>query len=190
MGWPASASGSRSEPEAVSLDFPTLWAAAARWDSFLHPDMDKVGLWQGIYDRALIPEWAVAGFQASPVRHLLVIAEDWCLDAASTVPVMARLAEAVPHLELRILARDTWPGVMDRYLTEGTRSIPVVILLDAEFRELGHWGPRPAALQAWVMEHRKTMPSPQRHAYTRQWYARDRGETTLRELLEVPGARQ
>ncbi len=47
---------------------------------------------------------------------------------------------------------------MDRYLTNGSRSIPIVIALDEEFQELGHWGPRPAELQAWVMANRVTMP--------------------------------
>ena len=52
-------------------------------------------------------------------------------------------ADAVPGLELRMLRRDQHPEVMDRYLTNGSRSIPIVIVLDEEFRELGHWGPRP-----------------------------------------------
>ena len=58
----------------------------------------------------------------------------------------------MPGLELRIVLRDEHPEVMDRYLTNGSRSIPIVIALDEEFRELGHWGPRPRELQAWVME--------------------------------------
>ena len=29
----------------------------------------------------------------------------------------------------------------------------------------------------------KLMPSPQRYAYARKWYAKDKGETTLREVL-------
>lgn len=175
-------------PDPAPLDFSALWSRAARWDAFLRPDMAQAELWLGIHSHALIPGWALEAFHAAPVRHLLVIAEDWCLDAASTVPVLARLAELVPGLELRILERDAWPEVMDRYLTAGSRSIPVVILLDAGFHELGHWGPRPAALQEWVLANRKMMPTPQRHAYTRQWYARDKGVTTLRELLEVAAA--
>ena len=46
---------------------------------------------------------------------------------------------------------------MDQYLTNGSRSIPIVIVLDDDFRELGHWGPRPAELQAWVMANRGTI---------------------------------
>ena len=84
---------------------------------------------------------------------------------------------------LRILERNQYPDFMNRYLTNGTRSIPMVIALDLEFRELGHWGPRPAVLQEWMLAHKKTMPTPQRYTYARGWYARDKGESTLRELL-------
>jgi hypothetical protein len=86
-------------------------------------------------------------------------------------------------MELRILERDQYPDVMNRYLTNGTRSIPMVIALDLEFRELGRWGPRPVVLQEWMLGHKKTMPTPQRYTYARGWYARDKGESTLRELL-------
>jgi hypothetical protein len=74
---------------------------------------------------------------------------------------------------------------MDRYLTEGTRSIPLVILLDRDFNELGHWGPRPAALQGWVRANLKTMPKEERIREQRRWYARDRGESVLREVLAL-----
>jgi hypothetical protein len=91
----------------------------------------------------------------------------------------------VPGISLRIIRRDEHPEVMNRYLTRGARSIPIVIVLDREFRELGHWGPRPAELQAWVMAHKDTMPKEERYKEVRRWYARDRGETTLREVLGV-----
>ena len=145
--------------------------------------MKQRGLWEGLHRIAVVPAWAIAAVPAGVKRKLLVIAEDWCGDASSTIPVLARLVEAVPGFELRIIRRDEHPDVMDSYLTNGSRSIPIVIALDEDFRELGHWGPRPAALQEWVISNKKMMPSPQRYAYARKWYAKDKGETTLRELL-------
>jgi hypothetical protein len=147
--------------------------------------MEHHELWRGVYDRVLLPGWALEGFLVVPVRKLLVIAADWCGDAANTVPVMARLAELISGMELRILERDAHPAVMDHYLTRGSRSIPIAIGLTAGFDELGSWGPRPAALQEWVLAQRKMMPTAQRYAYARKWYAKDKGETTLREMLEV-----
>ena len=53
------------------------------------------------------------------------------------------------------------------------------------FAEVGHWGPRPTELQAWVLANKDTMPKDARYAEVRRWYARDRGETTLREVLDA-----
>jgi hypothetical protein len=167
----------------VTLDFQSFWAEAIPWPAYFAPDMEQYSLWKGVYDHVVIPGWALEQFMRGPVRRLLVLAEDWCGDAANTVPVLARLADLVPSLELRILERDRYPQVMNRYLTDGTRSIPMVIALNQEFDELGHWGPRPLVLQEWVLANQKMMPTPQRYAYARGWYARDKGESTLRELL-------
>ena len=83
--------------------------------------------------------------------------------------------------------RDRYPEVMDQYLTNGSRSIPIVIVLDEYYHEIGHWGPRPTELQAWVMANRATMPKTELYPQVRKWYARDRGETTIREVLEARG---
>jgi len=43
-------------------------------------------------------------------------------------------------------------------------------------------------LQEWVMEERKKgTPKDQLYPEVRRWYARDAGETTLREVLETAG---
>ena len=169
------------------LDFRTLWDNALTFDAFLAASTKHKGLWEGLYGISRIPAWAATAFPPDARRKLLVIAEDWCGDASSTVPLLARLASEVPGLELRIILRDQHPAVMDRYLTNGSRSIPIVIVLDDEYNELGHWGPRPRQLQAWVMENRNAMPKEQLYPQVRQWYARDRGETTLREVLQAAG---
>ncbi len=168
-------------------DFRTLWDHALTFDAFLAASTKHKGLWEGLYRIARLPAWATESVPLDVRRRLLVIAEDWCGDASSTVPVLARLADAAPGLELRIVLRDEHPELMDRYLTNGSRSIPIAIALDEEFNELGHWGPRPRELQAWVMEHRLTVPKAELYPQVRQWYARDRGETTLREVLEAAG---
>lgn len=167
------------------IDFPLVWARATPWPAFLRAGMEHYDLWRGIYDRVVLPGSAIEEFMRGSARRLLVIAADWCGDAANTVPVLARLADLIPGMELRILVRDENPDVMNAYLTNGTRSIPIAIALDESFRELGHWGPRPAALQEWVISNMKMMPSPQRYAYARKWYAKDKGQTTLKELMEA-----
>ena len=143
-------------------------------------------LWEGVYRTARIPPWAV---ERARVRgegiSLLAISEDWCWDAANVLPVLARLGDETGLLPLRLLARDANPDMMNRYLTGGSRSIPIVIALDGNFQEVGHWGPRPAALQAWALENRTRMPKNQFYAHLRRWHVQDRGESVLQEVLAL-----
>jgi hypothetical protein len=170
------------------LDFRSLWEEALSFDQFVAASAEEHrGLWQGVHRLARVPEWAETTFPEGNERRLLVLAEDWCGDAVNTIPVLARWAEAVDGLSVRILRRDEHPEVMDRYLTNGSRSIPIVIALDEEFNQLGHWGPRPRELQAWVMANKNTMEKAERYKEVRRWYARDKGETTIREVLEAMG---
>jgi Thioredoxin len=171
------------------FDFGALWSQALPYDAFVAAsDLKHRGLWHGLHRLARIPAWALTAVPPDAGLKLLVLAEDWCGDASNTVPILAKLSDLAPGIELRILRRDEHPDVMDRYLTNGARSIPVVIALDRDFRELGHWGPRPRLLQEWVLEERKKgTPKDQLYPEVRRWYARDAGETTLQEVLSTAG---
>ena len=78
----------------------------------------------------------------------ITITEPWCGDAAQCVPVIEKLAQAIGGIQSQYLLRDEHPEVMDAYLTNGGRSIPKLICLDTEGREVFTWGPRPAVIQA------------------------------------------
>ena len=168
-----------------------LWLRALSFEDFVVASDQHRGLWEGIYRIVRVPDWA---FQAVPLgtrRRLLVIAEDWCGDASSTIPILARFADAAPGMELRVLRRDEHPELMDRYLTNGSRSIPIVIALDESYRELGHWGPRPGALQAWVLENRLVEDACAAcgHKVPGRW-ANPRGQTPLRAYSKAHAAAQ
>lgn len=143
-------------------------------------------LWHGVYERARAPEDLVSAARAfRGTWNLVALSEDWCGDAVNTLPAVARLAEAAGW-DLRVLSRDANPDLMDTHLTNGrSRSIPIVIVYDERFREIGWWGPRPGEIQSWVLSEGLAMPSPERYKVVRRWYAKDKGRTTLSELLEV-----
>lgn len=79
--------------------------------------------------------------------NVLTLAEDWCGDVVANVPVLGRLAQASNgKLNVRIHLRDQQPGtqIMDQYLNKGQfKSIPTLIFLDENFREIGVWIERP-----------------------------------------------
>jgi hypothetical protein len=74
---------------------------------------------------------------------------------------------------------------MEAHLTGKSRSIPVVIVLDEAFRERGWWGPRPTVLQRWVSGQGQLLEKTARYREARAWYARDRGRTTLEEVVSL-----
>ena len=143
-------------------------------------------LWTLGARRASVPADVLAKFNVlkSPVRFV-VLNEDWCLDAVGVVPFLAKLTADVPLIELRNFGRDANPDLMDSHLTGTSRSIPVVIAYDADWNELGWWGPRPRELQQWVMTEGDIGPKEERYHNIRQWYARDHGVTSLREIAEM-----
>jgi hypothetical protein len=169
-----------------AIDFAAIWDGAISYEKFVQGAHQNRGLWEGVYRTTSIPEWALemACERAQGLR-ILAIVEDWCGDASSTVPVLAKLGDLAHCLEMRLILRDQNPGIMDRYLTNGARSIPIVVVLDQAFGELGRWGPRPTELQAWVVEHKDVMSAEERYRHVRSWYAKDKGEATLREVLEL-----
>lgn len=171
------------------LDHRSYWENGVPFETYLEEEVEEhEELWRGVYDRHETPGWAADRLEEIAGRwHLLAIAEDWCGDASNTVPVVARLTESSPRADLRVVNRDENPDLMDRYLTDGSRAIPVVVVLDEDFEPVGHWGPRPEELQEFVIGEKEEGERPTDEIYrdARKWYARDNGETTLRELLAV-----
>ena len=169
-------------------DRSASWDAGVPFEAFLASAEDLVQLWTSTYVRATAPEDIVARAAALPGDwKLLALSADWCIDAAPVLPYVSRLAEAVPTLDFRTLDRDDHLDLMDEHLTNGrSRSIPVVLLLDGEGKERGWWGPRPADLQSWVTsDEAQALDKAERYKKARAWFARDKGQSTLREIVEM-----
>jgi hypothetical protein len=158
----------------------------ASFEELLGTFEKNVELWQAVWRYARVDDDYVRRVSSlSGSWHLLVLSEDWCGDAVNTVPVVARLAERCPNVDLRVLERDANSDIMDAHLTGRSRSIPVIIVLDEAYEERGWWGPRPTALQRWVSGQGQLLEKTTRYREARTWYARDRGRTTLEEVVSM-----
>ena len=119
----------------------------------------------------------------------IVIAEAWCGDGAQNIPVIAKAAALSPFIELKIVLRDDHPELMDKYLTNGTRSIPKLIIRDAETgTDLATWGPRPKAIAEKVKAFKAEYPQGSKedfHLNLHLWYARDKGVSFQQDLIEL-----
>ncbi len=150
-------------------------------------------LWEGIYNHLTVPEDVLSRLQELPGRrYVAILAEDWCGDAASLVPILARMADATDQLEARVLDRDENLDIVDRYLSHGGRSIPIAIVYDEVWRELGWWGPRPGPAQAMfrdkIREFRAGRLANKKEDVNKpilKWYRADRGRHTMDEFLTL-----
>ncbi|MGB7784518.1 MAG: thioredoxin family protein [Salinimicrobium sp.] len=117
----------------------------------------------------------------------LLITESWCGDAAQTLPVLNKLAEASENIELRVVLRDEHPELMDHFLTNGTRSIPKLIILNPDLEVMTTWGPRTAAATKLVTDYKEKFGKIDAEFKTQlqMWYNKDKGESIINELATV-----
>ncbi|MBK6263448.1 thioredoxin family protein [Marivirga sp. S37H4] len=125
--------------------------------------------------------------KALPLMQWLIITEAWCGDAAQNIPFIAKLADLNENINLRLILRDEHPEVMDAYLTNGSRSIPILIMMDESLNEQAKWGPRPEPVQKMVMAS-KTIPTLDNLAFIEsihKWYADDKMQTLQNEFSSL-----
>ncbi|WP_035559506.1 thioredoxin family protein [Hymenobacter sp. IS2118] len=136
----------------------------------------------------LLPELQQALAQL-PRRYVwLIITEGWCGDAAQLVPVFEAIAQAShSQLTTRYVLRDDNPDLMARYLTNGSRAIPRLMVLHADaLNEAAAWGPRPAPAQELCVRLKKAgVPYEEFATQLHGWYAKDKTLSTQRELLAL-----
>lgn len=120
--------------------------------------------------------------QIAAPQHWIIITEPWCGDAANLIPFFEKMAAISPMVQVTVQLRDSNSDI-DNYLTNGGRSIPILVARDADGKDLFVWGPRPAPAQALVLA-QKDDPAPKEEKYATvlQWYKEDNGETLQAEI--------
>jgi thiol-disulfide isomerase/thioredoxin len=117
----------------------------------------------------------------------LVITESWCGDAAQTIPMIHKMAEA-GGIHLHVVLRDDNEMLMDQFLTNGNKSIAKLILVNAEtYEPLNSWGPRPTGAMALVAQElaQKGSLSPDFKQELQNWYNNDKGKDTEQDLVNL-----
>lgn len=118
----------------------------------------------------------------------IVLAESWCGDAAQSLPVLNKMAEASPNISLKIVLRDQNLELMDQFLTDGGRSIPKLIMIDELTREVQDtWGPRPSIATAMVKEQKEKYGeiTVEFRTELQKWYTKDKGLTIVSDILKI-----
>lgn len=119
----------------------------------------------------------------------LILTEGWCGDGAQNIPAIEKIAEQNPLIQTRYLLRDENLDLMDKYLTNGGRAIPILICIDGNSLEaFGKWGSRPRAIQEYFLELKEAgLEKEQRDELIQRRYNADKEQsiqTDFSELIE------
>ncbi|MDD3772207.1 MAG: thioredoxin family protein [Weeksellaceae bacterium] len=116
---------------------------------------------------------------------ILVISEGWCGDAAQILPVVNVIAKEA-GIELKIVLRDQNLELIDAYLTDGGRSIPIFIGVNENGEEIFKFGPRPSYGMKLLEKFRadENYSKDEFHKDLQLWYAKDKGNAIFDELVE------
>jgi len=115
-----------------------------------------------------------------------IITEPWCGDAAHSIPFLKLITEHNPLITIKIVWRDTPPLVIEDYLTNGGKSVPKLVVRDAEENDLFTWGPRPEPCQKVYLEMKeRNAPFEEQKVVLQNWYNTDKGLTLQKELLAL-----
>ncbi len=118
----------------------------------------------------------------------IVLTESWSGDAAHALSVINKIVEASDNIELKIVLRDENEALMDRFLTNGSKSIPKLIAIDANTKEvINSWGPRPSEATKMVEEQKEKFGAldAEFKKELQVWYNANKGINIEEDILKI-----
>ncbi len=129
------------------------WDNTVDYKKFLKNARENVELMKARYDGFQVTENDLDLLRSIQNEiPILVIGTDRCDDTAGNVPILARIAEYTPKIELRILDSDANARYHQQFKVNGKRKTPVVLFLSTEHEELCRWVERPNAAYKVINE--------------------------------------
>lgn len=135
----------------------------------------------------ILPSLEAAIIKINSPQHWLLITEPWCGDAAHSQAFITKLADLNAKITLTLQNRDAPGSEIDKYLTNGGKSIPMLVVRNEHGKDLFRWGPRPAEAQEMVLT-LKENPSTSLEELQKRlqlWYNKDKGVSIQEELLQL-----
>ncbi|MFW9808291.1 MAG: thioredoxin family protein [Candidatus Thorarchaeota archaeon] len=131
----------------------TEWDNAVDYKKFLKSARENVELMKARYDGFQVTEHDADLLRSikNSIR-ILVIGTDRCDDTAGNLPLLAKMVEFTPKLELRILDSDSNARYHQNFKVNGKRKTPVVLFLNSKLEELCRWVERPNAAYKIINE--------------------------------------
>jgi hypothetical protein len=102
--------------------------------------------------------------------------------------IMNKITELNENIDFKVILRNENLELMNRFLYNGTKSIPRLIMLDTETKEvLADWGTRPSEATLMAEEFRALNGklTPEFKEGLQLWYNGDKGQNTLEDLTRL-----
>ncbi len=147
----------------------------------------RMGRWLKRFEPTLTFEQFVGSITQK--QQWIIITEPWCGDAAHSVPMLAKMASKNSNISLDIQLRDSAPFLIDSYLTNGGKSIPILVIRNEAGEDLAVWGPRPQACQQLFLNMKEQgIDFSKIKEEIQKWYNTDKGveiQKEIQALLEI-----
>lgn len=119
-------------------------------------------------------------------QHWVILTEAWCGDAAHSLPIIYKMSALNPLIQFEWKLRDENEALMNKYLTNGGKSIPKLIAYNDKGEELFNWGPRPAELQEIYLQLKKEEKSfDDINLVLQKFYNEDKGQCVQKEICTL-----
>ncbi len=118
----------------------------------------------------------------------LVLTESWCGDAAQTLPILNKFTEANPKINLKVVLRDDNEDLMNQFLTNGSRSIPKLIVIENKTNKvINSWGPRSEVAAKMVLDYKQKYGKldAEFKKDLQIWYHKDKGVHIEKDIVEL-----
>ena len=145
----------------------------------------------------ILPEVKAIVTAISTPMTWLSITEGWCGDAGQILPAIEQMASLNPNIDHALILRDENLTLMDAFLTNGSRSIPKIIVVNKlDGKVLTSWGPRPKDAQALFLKNKQSVDEeadPEKKKVLKEiastelqkWYATDKTRSSQLEFSAV-----
>ncbi len=170
--------GYQSSINTLLQNAPTLSAEEAQQLTYIQNNFETVKGILATYEPSA--EIKILSEKLSSIQ-VYIIMENWCGSSAANVPYIAKILETIPNVSITITPRDANEDFMNAYLSNGKKSIPIVVAFDKLGNELFVWGSATQKQTTYASTlQAQNLPFPDFIAAMKLWFA-DNNATAIEE---------
>lgn len=163
---------------------------ALEYENYVNLLGENLSLHKLHYKNFELAEIEIKKLEKLPCPNILVISEPWCGDSFALLPIVKKISEANYKWKLKMILRDENVELINKFLTNGGKAIPIFLFSDENYELIFKWGPRPRAAQNVFEQYRSQIElgeieKSKVFLKIRQFYSKDKGKEASKEILNL-----